>query len=219
MKEETRDDKDLIYEGIAINQFFFKRFASNYQTTKTWFTKGLRCRFFYFDNFFCFHETTKTWFTKGLRWAVLLMSLAMSAWDDKDLIYEGIAMPVKCLKHVKVIRRQRPDLRRDCDFISLPFLTTVSETTKTWFTKGLRFSANNSLILLGAHKTTKTWFTKGLRFFWFWWFFLFSCRQTTKTWFTKGLRLLRNLIRSFINFIRRQRPDLRRDCDSHCVPS
>ena len=35
MKEETRDDKDLIYEGIAINQFFFKRFASNYQTTKT----------------------------------------------------------------------------------------------------------------------------------------------------------------------------------------
>jgi len=137
--------------------------------------------------------------------------------------------------------RQRPDLRRDCDAHTSSRILPPHPfpTTKTWFTKGLRPATCS--IILDFPATTKTWFTKGLRLcqsfnyngvfvddkdliyegiatqhLVFKIFFHFHV-LTTKTWFTKGLR--RSLVpKSLLNIdLRRQRPDLRRDCDRESV--
>jgi len=47
--------------------------------------------------------------------------------EDKDLIYEGIATVCKVAysAYDPQVGRQRPDLRRDCDVILIPFLWPV----------------------------------------------------------------------------------------------
>ena len=137
------DDKDLIYEGIAT--IFFALFPLvHLETTKTWFTKGLRPFSFppfliwlpFFDDKDLIYEgiATMPWFS------FIVISLFL---DDKDLIYEGIATWILswCPNLLLCEKgRQRPDLRRDCDgqFALMVISDFLDETTKTWFTKGLR---------------------------------------------------------------------------------
>ena len=187
--------------------------------------------------------TEKTWFTKGLRlWspklAILIPPVIM---DGKDLIHEGIETLFDFLVfNIRLdLWRKRPDSRRDWDVISISFFsfTEISETEKTWFTKGLRQSNRIFKSEMMFLSTEKTWFTKGLRraknnpplFFGF-------CLdgkdlihegiethqirgeyrrcpglKTEKTWFTKGLRLYLSMIIYTKPKKGRKRPDSRRD--------
>jgi len=109
------------------------------------------------------------------------------------------------------MRRQRPDLRRDCDTLGWMIVSILpSGTTKTWFTKGLRLfcyvrcylrdSDDKDLIYEGIATSRSSVICTDI------WL------STTKTWFTKGLRLVLVDNQYTLHF-RRQRPDLRRDCD------
>jgi len=132
--------------------------------------------------------TTKTWFTKGLRRIVSRHN------SDMPLFW-----------------RQRPDLRRDCDFIkTLEWFYCGHYDDKDLIYEGIATCIHFVPFVLSA--TTKTWFTKGLRLVLLYFSFLGCAHATTKTWFTKGLRPNSKDI-FYRGLWWRQRPDLRRDCD------
>ena len=75
--------------------------------------------------------------------------------DDKDLIYEGIATespsPIPITSH----RRQRPDLRRDCDLFALAHPSAVPCDDKDLIYEGIA-TFPRFFHFLSLRLTTKT---------------------------------------------------------------
>jgi len=139
----TIDDEDLIYEGIATSAFG----PNDSISFNSWRRRP---------------DLRRDCDTSSTVWHSINFTI-----DDEDLIYEGIA--TDAVVHIfcpLFVGRRRPDLRRDCDWPHKnlqSFHQVNAQTTKTWFTKGLRLLSVSTCFVTYSAGTTKTWFTKGLR--------------------------------------------------------